>query len=207
MENYENKSVECRRNEHRIEFSELSFELALVLWLQWFCKRPFPDSTSFELKVLIEEQISQFLELFFELNFILWLQLFCKITFPDSDYFELKVLIVECATLESYENKNLLNVPATNREEHFQSFELALALWLQWYCKIPFPDSTFFELKVLIVECATSENYENKSVECRSKEHRMVFSELSFELALALWLQWFCKKHFQIQLLSNLKFW
>ena len=52
--------------------------------------------------------------------------------------------------------------------------------------KIPFPDSTYFELKVLIVECATLENYENKSVEWRSKEHRIEFSELSFELALAL---------------------
>ena len=45
-----------------------------------------------------------------------------------------------------------------------------------------------------------------KSEECRSKEQRSQFSELSFEFALALWLQWFCKIHFQIQLLSNCKF-
>ena len=49
------KSVECRSKEQRRAFSELSFELALPLWLQWFCKISFPDSTSFEFKVLIAE--------------------------------------------------------------------------------------------------------------------------------------------------------
>ena len=51
----------------------------------------------------------------------------------------------------------------------------------------PFPDSTSFELKVLIAECVTLESHEKKkSVDCRSKEQRRAFSELSFELALAL---------------------
>ena len=63
------------------------------------------------------------------------------------------------------------------------SFELALALWLQWFCKIPFPDSTSFELQVLIAECVSLESHENKSVDCRSKEQRRAFSDLSFELA------------------------
>jgi hypothetical protein len=45
-------------------------------------------------------------------------------------------------------------------------------------------------LKVLIAECVTLESHEkNKSVDCRSKEQRKAFSELSFELALALRLQ------------------
>jgi len=50
---------------------------------------------------------------------------------------------------------------------------------------MPFPDSTYFELKVLIVQCATLESYEKKSVECGSKEQRIAFLELSLELALA----------------------
>ena len=33
------------------------------------------------------------------------------------------------------------------------SFELASALSWHWSCKIPFPDSTYFELEVLIAEC------------------------------------------------------
>ena len=52
------KSADCRSKEQRRAFSELSFELALALWLQWFCKIPFPDSTSFELKVLIAECVT-----------------------------------------------------------------------------------------------------------------------------------------------------
>ena len=73
------------------------------------------------------------------------------------------------------------------------SFELTLTLWIQWFCKIPFQDLTSFELKVLIVQCATLESQKKKSVECQSKENGRAFSEFSFKLALPLWLQWFCK--------------
>ena len=52
------KSVERRSKKQRSPFSELSFELALALWLQWFCKILFPDSTYFEMKVLIAECVN-----------------------------------------------------------------------------------------------------------------------------------------------------
>ena len=38
---------------NRRAFSELPFELASMLSLQWFCKTPFPDSTYFELNFFI----------------------------------------------------------------------------------------------------------------------------------------------------------
>ena len=66
----------------------------------------------------------------FRIDFDIVTTMILQIPFPDSTYFELKVLIVECATLESYENKNLLNVPARNREAHFQSY---LSNWLWHY--------------------------------------------------------------------------
>ena len=49
------KTVECRCKEQRRPFSEFSFELALALGQHFFCKIPFPDSTSLELRVLIAE--------------------------------------------------------------------------------------------------------------------------------------------------------
>ena len=76
------------------------------------------------------------------------------------------------------------------------SFEVASSLSLQWFCKLSFPDSTFVEFKALVAECVTLEGIEKKSVECRSKEQRSQFSELSFELALTLSHQWFCKTPF-----------
>ena len=78
LENYENK----RSKEHRIAFSELSFELALALGQQWFCKTLFPDSTYFDWK-------------FWYLSVLLW---------------------------RATKRKNLLNVAARNRDEHFQSY-------------------------------------------------------------------------------------
>ena len=58
------------------------------------------------------------------------------------------------------------------------------ALWLQSFCKISFPDSTSFKLKVLLAECVTLESHEKKTVECHRKEQRSPFSEFSFELIL-----------------------
>ena len=83
-------------------------------------------------------------------------------------------------------------------------FELALALWLQWFCKLPFPDSTSFELKVLIADCVTLNSREKTCVECFSKEQRRAFLELSFNWIIHYdWNDY----HFQIQLISNWKFW
>ena len=42
------------------------------------------------------------------------------------------------------------------------SLELALALWLQCFCKIKFPDSTSLELKVLLAECVNLESHEKE---------------------------------------------
>ena len=70
---------------------------------------------------------------------------------------------------------------------------MILALWLQWFCKKPFPYSTYFELKVLIAKCVTLEGHKKTSVECCSKEERSSFLELSLQLALIFWLQCFCK--------------
>ena len=86
-------------------------------------------------------------------------------------------------------------------------FKLDLALWLQWFCKRPFPDLTSFDLKVLIAECVTLESHKKKCVECRSKEQRR-----QFQRYISNWLWHYdcndsANYHFQIQLLSNWKFW
>ena len=52
------KSFECHSREQKTAFSELTFELASMLSLQWFCKSVIPDSTYFELKVLRAECVS-----------------------------------------------------------------------------------------------------------------------------------------------------
>ena len=42
------------------------------------------------------------------------------------------------------------------------SFELGLTLSLQWFCKIPFSEPTYFELKVLIAELVPLESQKKK---------------------------------------------
>ena len=46
------KTVECRSREQRRAFSEFSFELALTLSLQWFCKNTISGFSLFQLKVV-----------------------------------------------------------------------------------------------------------------------------------------------------------
>jgi hypothetical protein len=70
--------------------------------------------------------------------------------------------------------------------------------------KILFPDATYFELKVLIAECATPESHEKKSVEYNSKTNKDDY----FQSYLSIWLlcyhdNYSTKYHFQIQLISN----
>jgi len=151
------KSVEFHSKEQRWALSELSFKLALALRLLWFC----------------------------------------NILFPGSTYFELIVLIAECVTLESHEKKNVLNVAARNRKVHFQRY---LSNWHWHYDYYDSAKYVYFELKVFIAECGTLESQEEKKyVEWCSKEQRRAFSELSFELTLRLWLQWFAKYHFRLK--------
>ena len=40
------------------------------------------------------------------------------------------------------------------------SFKFAFKLWLQLFCKIRFPDLTYFKLKVLIAECFTLKSHD-----------------------------------------------
>ena len=52
------KTGECRSKERRRAFAEWVFEISLRLSLQWCCTKPFPNSTYFELKVLIAECVT-----------------------------------------------------------------------------------------------------------------------------------------------------
>ena len=163
---------------------ELSFEMALTLWLQWFWKVPFLDSTDFELKFLIADCVTlkihrkkvcwmsrqgtenSIFRVIFSIGFDITTTKILQNTISESTYFEFKVLIAECVTLESRGTKTIVECRSKEQRRAFSelSFELALTLCLQWFCKIPFLDSTYFELKVLIAE------WKKKCVECRSKE-------------------------------------
>ena len=85
----------------------------------------------------------------------------------------------------------------TSHEETCQGiFKVLLRIsstWsLQWVCKTTTRDSTYFELQVVIAVCYLGEP-RKKSFECHSREQKTAFSELTFELASMLSLQWFCK--------------
>ena len=140
----------------------------------------------------------------------LWLQWLCNITWPDSTYFELKVLIVECATLKSYEEKKICWISQQGTEKSifrviFQiGFDIMATMILQnnisrfnlfqiesfdsWVCY-------FGELRSKICWMSQQGNRE---------EH--------FQSNLLNWLWHYdcndsAKYHFQIQLISNWKFW
>ena len=102
----EKKSVETRSREQCRANSELSFEMGSTLSLQWLCKIPFSQLTSFEVKVLIAERFH----------------------------------------LERQEKKS---VEPRSREQSRAnselSFELGSKLSLQWFCKIPFSEPSYFE--------------------------------------------------------------
>ena len=107
-------SVEsCSGEQCRVN-SELSFELGLTLSLQWLCKIPFSQLTSFQLTVLIagrlslgeaekksaephnynREQCRTNSELSFEMGSTLSLQWLCKVPFSQLTLFQLTVLIL-----------------------------------------------------------------------------------------------------------------
>ena len=113
-------------------------------------------------------------------------------------YFELQVVIAVCYLWEP--RKKICSLSheeqRTSERSAFSelSFGLALMSSMQWFCKIPFPDKPYFELKVLIAESVSLESQEKKkSVDCRGKEQRTAFSELSFVLVSMSLRQWFCK--------------
>ena len=63
------------------------------------------------------------------------------------------------------------------------SFELASTLSLHWSCKIPFPDSTHFKLKVLIAECVTLKHHEKNALNVAARnneEHFRVIFPIDF---------------------------
>ena len=201
------------------------FWIRFTLCLQWFCQIQFPDSPYIKLKVLIAECVyleshekkkiechskerrRQFSKLSFKLALTLWLQLFCRKPFPVSTYFELKVLIAEWATLEIYERKHMLNVRArTERAFSKLSFELALSLWLQYFYKKPYPDSTYFELQVLIAKCVTLESHFKKncwmSQQRTEKSILRVIFRINFDIMITMILQ---KTIFRFNLFQFLK--
>ena len=63
----------------------------------------------------------------FRIGFSIRTAMILQNTISRFNLFRLKVLIPECDTLESHEKKNLFNVAARNKEEHFQSY---LSNWL-----------------------------------------------------------------------------
>ena len=138
LNSHEKKSDEYRNKEQRRAFSELSFELNLTLWLQWFCKIPFPDSTYFELKVLVVE--CAFLESYeknllivaaqqateksiFRVIFRIGVGIMTTIILQNNisrfNFFWIESFDSWVCYFGMPQKKNLLNVAAKNREEHF----------------------------------------------------------------------------------------
>ena len=106
--------------------------------------------------------------------------------------FHINVMIAEWVILESQNIKNLFKVAARNREVNFQisfwiDFDIMTAMILQ---------NTSSRFTLFFRECYFGKPRKKKSVEYCSKKWRRAFSELSFELAVALWLHWFWKKQF-----------
>jgi len=138
----------------------------------------------------------------FELATTLSLYWSCKIPFTDSTYFELKVLIAEFVTLDS--NEKCVECRSKEQRRAFpnnESFELAATLSWLWFCKIPFSHSTYLKWKVLITAYVTLE----------TNEDRFKYF-VSWVCYLSKWLRRYhdtdpAKYHFQIQLISNWKFW
>ena len=62
-------------------------------------------------------------------------------------------------------------------------FKLDLMLLLQWFCKTPLPDSTYFEFKTLIPWCATL-NSHKKEKKCWLSQQRSEKSILRFILQI-----------------------
>ena len=72
------------------------------------------------------------------------------------------------------------------------SFELGSTLPLQWLCKMAFLEPTYFELEVWIDDRVPEEpekRRNKKSVERRSMEQSIAYSELLFKLGSTLSLQ------------------
>ena len=108
------------------------------------------------------------------------------------------IFIVDVFRIKSYDSlvcyfvepKNkIIYCHSKNGRREFSrlSFELALTLSLQRFGKIPFPDSTIIQLKVLIAECVTLESQGKKRFNVPATEKCIL--DLSFELALTLSLQ------------------
>ena len=221
------KSKECRSKEQRSQFLELPFEFGLALWPQWFCKIPFPDSTSFELKVLLAECVTlesheqefwrmsqegtekSIFRVIFRMCFGIMTAIILQNTISRFNFFQIESFVSwVCYFGEPRKNKTVECHRKKQRTAFSElSFKLALRLWLQWFCKIPFPYSTYFELKVLIAECVTLESHEKKI--CWMSQQG---TDEHFQSYLLNWLWHYdcndsAKYHFQMQHLSNWKFW
>ena len=134
------KSFECHSREQKTAFSELTFELASMLSLQWFCKSVIPDSTYFELKVLRAECVSleshkkkicwlsqqgtekSIFRVIFRIGFNVITLMILQNTNSRFNLFLIASFDSWVCWLGEPRKKNLLTVAARNREEHFQSY-------------------------------------------------------------------------------------
>ena len=134
-----------------------------LLW-QWFCKIPFPDSTYLKWKVLITGSVTlETNEDRFE-YFVSWvcylsnwlMTLILQNTISRFNLFRIESFDSWVLPWIAMKKKMCwMSQQGTEKSISDLSFELALALGQQWFCKTLLPDSAYFELKVLIVECAT----------------------------------------------------
>ena len=90
-------------------------------------------------------------------------------------------------TLESHEKKICIMWQQGTEMSVFRVFfQIGFDIVTTMALQIPFPDSTYFKLKVLILECASLESYGKNAVECSSKEQRSALSELIFWIGFGI---------------------
>ena len=70
-----------------------------------------------------------------------------------------------CSIGEPRKKKNCwMSKKGTEKSIFRVIFRICFGIRLQWFCKIPFPDSTSFKMKVLWAECVMLESHEKKNL-------------------------------------------
>ena len=161
-----------------------------MLSLQWFCKTAVLDSTFSKLKVLYLSVFSRratrkicwmsqqgteksIFRVIFQISFDVITTMILQNT--NTKFNLLWIKSVYSWVYYPGEHKKICWV--SQQEPEKSIFKLDLMLLLQWFCKTPLPDSTYFEFKTLIPWCATLDSHkkEKKNVDCRSKDWRRAF--------------------------------
>jgi len=169
LEMLKKKSVEAlNRGQYRAN-AELSFEMGSTLSLQWLCKIPLSQLTSFQLRNLIagvfpletykkksvgprsRGQCRANAELSFEMGSTLSLQGLCKIPLSQLTSFQLRDLMTGSFPLETHKKKSVeARSRGQCRANAELSFEIGSTLSLQWLWKIPLSQLTSFQLRDLM---------------------------------------------------------